>query len=40
MLECCKVGYLATLARAHVYNVTCSGKGSLSLPMDLCREFI
>ena len=24
MSECCKVGYSATLARAHVHNLICS----------------
>ena len=41
--ECCKVGYSATLARAHVHRLICSeNRENKGLPSqgDLCREFI
>ena len=41
--ECCKVGYSATLARAHVHRFICSeNRHNRGLPSlgDLCREFI
>ena len=31
MSECCKVGYSATLARAHVHNFICSENGGFPL---------
>ena len=40
MSECCKVGYSATLARAHVHNfIRSENRGFTSLG-DLCREVI
>ena len=38
--ECCKVGYSATLARAHVHRFICSENRCLPSLGDLCREFI
>ena len=38
--ECCKVGYSATLARAHVHRLICSENRSLPSLGDLCREVI
>ena len=38
--ECHKVGYSATLARAHVHRFICSEKRGLPSLGDLCREFI
>ena len=41
--ECCKVGYSATLARAHVHRFICSeNRENRGLPSlgDLCSEFI
>ena len=38
--ECCKVGYLATLAGAHVHRFICSENTGLPSLGDLCREFI
>ena len=40
MSECCKVGYSATLARAHVHNFTCSENRGFPSLGDLCREVI
>ena len=40
MSECCKVGYSATLARAHVHNVICSENRGFPSLGDLCREVI
>ena len=40
MSECCKVGYSATLARAHVHNFICSENRGLPSLGDLCREVI
>ena len=40
MSECCKVGYSATLARAHVHNFICSDNRGFPLLGDLCREVI
>ena len=40
MSECCKVGYSATLAKAHVHNFICLGNRGLPSLGDLCREFI
>ena len=38
--DCCKVGYSATLARAHVHRfISLGNRGRPSL-RDLCREFI
>ena len=40
MSECCKVGYSATLARAHVHNFICSENRGFPPLGDLCREVI
>ena len=40
MSECCKLGYSATLARAHVHSFICSENRGLPSLGDLCREFI
>ena len=40
MSECCKVGYSATLARAHNHYFICSENGDFPLLGDLCREVI
>ena len=40
LLECCKVGYLATLVRAYVQNFICSENRYLLLLEDLCRQVI
>ena len=40
MSECCKVGYSATVARAHVHNVICSENRGFPSLGDLCREVI
>ena len=37
---CYKVGYPATLARAHVHRFICSENRGLPSLGDLCREFI
>ena len=38
--ECCKVGYLATLARASVHDFICLDNEGLPSLRDLRREFI
>ena len=38
--EFCKVGYSATLARAHVHRFICSENRGLPSLGDLCREVI
>ena len=38
--ECCKVGYSATLAKAHVHHFIYSENKGLPSLEDLCREFI
>jgi hypothetical protein len=38
--ECYKVGYSATLARAHVHNFICSGNRGLPSLGDLSSECI
>ena len=38
--ECCKVGYPATLARAHLHRLICSENRGLPSLGDLCREVI
>ena len=40
MSECCKVGYSATVARAHVHNFSCSENRGFPSRGDLCREVI
>ena len=40
MSECCKVGYLATLAKAHVHNSICSENRGFPSVGDQCREVI
>ena len=38
MSECCKVGYSATLAGAHVHNFICSENRGFPSLGDLCIE--
>ena len=40
MSECCKVGYSATVARAHVHNFICSENRGFPSLGGLCREVI
>ena len=40
MPKCCRVGYLATLARAHAHNFICLGNRGLPSLRDLSREFV
>ena len=40
MSECCKLGYSATVARAHVHNFISSENRGFPSLRDLCREVI
>ena len=40
LCKCCKVGYSATFARAHVHRLICSKNRGRPSMEDLCREVI